>query len=302
MTQSSPDLPLHSLVLFASAVRHLNFTQVAEEFGTSQPAVSQRIAVLEKHLGTPLFVRARRGVAPTPAGSALYDAVRDHLDAIRDAVERVRTQSASTVLTVATDFAFASFWLMPRLEAFQRLVPGVEVRIVASHKQFDIRDGSVDLAVSFGAGAWPGCAVQRLLPELVLPVCSPAFLARHPGATTPAAIARLPLLHLAGSDPTRWMTWRDWGQLQDVDVPAPQDGRLLATYPLLVQEAVAGRGVALGWRPLVDGLLRDGQLVALPVPVLGTERGYFLVRPQGRERGAVLDQLCDWIVRECVLE
>jgi LysR family glycine cleavage system transcriptional activator len=232
----------------------------------------------------------------------LYDAVREHLAAIQEAVERTRARSAGTVLTVATDFAFASFWLMPRLEAFQRSAPGIDVRIVTSQNQFDIRDGSVDLAVSFGDGDWPGCEVRRLLPEMVLPVCSPVLRARHGQAATPASILDLPLLHLDSSGPTRWMTWTDWRILQGVPDALPAGGRTLATYPLLIQDAIAGRGVALGWRPLVDQLLRDGQLVALAVPPLVTGRGYFLVRPPGRGRGAALDRLCEWIAGECVLD
>ena len=75
----------------------------------------------------------------------------------------------------------------------------------------------------------------------------------------------------------------------------------LGDYPLLIQAAVAGHGVALGWRPLVDELVRYGQLVTLPAPApaLSTARGYFLVRPHGREPWEALDSLGEWIVRGC---
>jgi putative choline sulfate-utilization transcription factor len=299
------DLPLQHLVLFASAARHLNFTQVAEEFGTSQPAVSQRIAALEKDLGAELFKRARRGVSLTQDGSALYEAVGEHLGAIQAALERVRTRRTREVLTVATDFAFATFWLMPRLAAFQQIEPELDVRIVTSQHAFDIRAEPVDLAVSFGEGQWPGCDAQPILPEVVIPVCSPAFLARHADGATAAGIPQLPLLHLESSGRTRWMNWDDWARLQGVQLPeAPAAGQSLrlGNYPLLIQAALAGRGVALGWRPLVDELLRDGQLVGLPVPALSTPRGYFLVRPRGREPMRALDSLCAWIEHECASE
>jgi LysR family glycine cleavage system transcriptional activator len=295
MTES---LPLQSLQLFASAVRHLNFTLVAEEFGTSQPAVSQRIAALEKHLGVALFERARRGVTLTPEGSALADAVREPLAAIAAALERVRMGSNREVLTVATDFAFANFWLMPRLAAFQAIEPGLDVRIVTSQNEFDIRDGSVDLAVSFGSGRWPGCDAQPILPEVVTPVCSPALLARVPEPRDVDAILGLPLLHLGGNGRNRWMTWQEWAGQQGRDARTLDQSLTLGNYPLLIQAAIAGRGVALGWRPLIDDLLRDGQLVGLAPPVT-TARGYHLVRPLGRAGGRALDSLCDWIVRDC---
>lgn len=294
----STDVPLQSLMLFASAVRHLNFTQVAEEFGTTQPAVSQRIATLEKYLGTALFRRAHRGVTLTQDGAALDDAVRDHLAAIGVAVERVRTRQLREVLTVATDFAFANFWLMPRLAAFQALNPALDVRIVTSQNSFDIRGEPVDLAISFGSGQWPGCAAERILPEVVVPVCSPALLARHAPATA-CDVMRLPLLHLDSSGPVRWLTWQDWARSRHVAEVVPGQSLTLGNYPLVIQAAMAGRGVALGWRPLVDELLCSGRLVTPPVAELATPRGYYLVRPHGRESGRALDSLRAWIVQEC---
>ncbi|WP_312440666.1 choline sulfate utilization transcriptional regulator [Janthinobacterium sp.] len=300
MVKPAQTISLDSLVFFESAVRHLNFTLVAEEFGSSQPAVSQRIAALEKDLRTPLFKRAHRGVSLTADGVALHEAVRDHLAAIGLAVDKLRTRRTRQVITVATDFGFAQFWLMPRLAEFQKLRPELDVRIVTSQQAFDIRGEAVDLAISFGDGQWPGCDALQIWPEEVVPVCSAAMLERHAAAGgTPGAVMALPLLHLGSSGQEPWMTWQQWAQLQGL----PADGKLqsltLGNYPLLIQAAVAGHGVALGWRPLVDALLRDGQLVSLPVPSLTTRRGYFLVQPRGREPWEALDSLRNWIVAGC---
>jgi putative choline sulfate-utilization transcription factor len=299
MSVKPQDTPLHNLVFFESAVRHLSFTQVAEEFGTSQPAVSQRIAALEKELGTPLFKRAHRGVTLTQEGSNLYEAIRDHLAAIHAAVDKLRARRTRRVLTVATDFAFANFWLMPRLAAFQERRPELDVRIMTSQSMVDIRDEPVDLAISFGDGAWPGCDAQKILPELVVPVCSPELLARHDGARSAAEVMAMPLLHLESGSRTRWMTWPDWAQLQGLPAAAETQSLTLGNYPLVIQAAVAGRGVALGWRPLVDDLLKEGRLVAVPVPPLSTGRGYFLVNPQGHAPWEALDSLRSWIMEEC---
>lgn len=300
MAKAAQTISLDSLVFFESAVRHLNFTLVAEEFGSSQPAVSQRIAALEKDLRTPLFKRAHRGVSLTADGVALHEAVRDHLAAIHLAVDKLRTRRTRQVITVATDFGFAQFWLMPRLAEFQKLRPELDVRIMTSQQAFDIRGEAVDLAISFGDGQWPGCDALQIWPEEVVPVCSPAMRERHALAGgTPGAVMELPLLHLGSSGQEPWMTWQEWAQLQGL----PADGELqsltLGNYPLLIQAAVAGHGVALGWRPLVDALLRDGQLVSLPAPALTTQRGYFLVQPRGREPWEALDSLRDWIVAGC---
>jgi len=300
MAKPAQNISLDSLSFFESAVRHLNFTLVAEEFGSSQPAVSQRIAVLERDLRTPLFKRAHRGVSLTADGVALHEAVRDHLAAIHVAVDKLRTRRTRQVITVATDFGFAQFWLMPRLAEFQKLRPELDVRIVTSQQTFDIRGEAVDLAISFGDGQWPGCDALQIWPEEVVPVCSPAMLERHALAGgTPGAVMELPLLHLGSSGQEPWMTWQEWAQLQGLPADGELQSLILGNYPLLIQAAVAGHGVALGWRPLVDALLRDGQLVSLPVPALTTQRGYFLVQPRGREPWEALDSLRDWIVAGC---
>jgi DNA-binding transcriptional LysR family regulator len=97
------------------------------------------------------------------------------------------------------------------------------------------------------------------------------------------------------------MTWSDWAQLQGLQ-PLPEGhaaSLTLGNYPLLIEAALAGHGVALGWRPLVDALLRSGQLVQLAAPTLHTARGYSLVRPHGREAGDALDGFSAWITGGC---
>lgn len=307
--------PLQSLIFFEAAVRHLNFTAVAEELGTSQPAVTQRINSLEKDLGVALFRREHRGVALTAEGSNLFEAIRENLAGINDAIEKIRSRRTRQVLTVATDFAFANFWLIPRLAALQELLPNVDVRIVTSQNEFDIRGEAVDLAISFGAGQWPGCEAELIMPEVVVPVCSPGFLAKHKLTGDPEKLRRVPLLHLESDDTTRWMTWKNWFILHPpADGPAdrPNDlsaGRikgdgeghrlLLGNFPLVIQAAVAGQGVALAWVPLVDELIRNGQLAAVPIPAVTTQRGYHIVRPNSHRTQEALDKFRSWIVGEC---
>ena len=139
--------PLQSLVFFEAAVRHLSFTAAALELGTSQPAVSQRIGLLEEDLGVPLFKRGHRGVSLTADGLQLFNAVRDSLGGIGEAAASIRARRARQVLTVATDFGFAAYWLMPRLAALRALVPNLDVRIVTTQDPFDIRGEPVDIAV-----------------------------------------------------------------------------------------------------------------------------------------------------------
>jgi putative choline sulfate-utilization transcription factor len=291
--------PLQSLAFFECAARHGNFTSASQELQTTQPAVSHRISQLEEDLGVSLFLRQHRGVSLTEDGRRLFEAVRDSLDAIRKVTTSLRTRRTRTTLTLATDFGFAGFWLMPRLGGLQQLLPQVDICIVTSQGDFDARQNQADIAIAFGAGQWSGCEALKLFPEQVVPVCSPAFLAAHAPLSSPAELSALPLLHVQGALPERWVCWHDWFHAQHR--PAAHTGRdlIFNTYSLVIQAALAGQGVALGWFPLINDMLKSGQLViALPIPLL-TERGYYLVEPQQRQASDALDIFHHWLLAEC---
>lgn len=291
--------PLQTLMVFEAAARHLNFTTAAQELGTTQPAVSQRVGLLEDDLGAPLFARAHRGVTLTPDGALLFGAVQQSLAGIGDAVAKIRARRTRQVLTIATDFGFATYWLMPRLAALRQLAPHLDVRIVTSQNEFDIRGEAVDVAVAFGAGPWPGCSAEALFPERVVPVCSPGFLAEHGLRGSPGELARLPLLHLETGLPARWLSWADWFALHGL--AASDDGHdlTLNNYALVIQAAIAGQGVALGWLPLIDDPVRAGQLVLAAEHPVGTARGYHLVQPHAQRSPESLSRFRHWIIAEC---
>lgn len=280
-------------------MRHLSFTAAAQELGTSQPAVSQRIGLLEDDLGVPLFKREHRGVSLTADGVQLFNAVHESLAGIGEAAAKIRSRRMRQVLTVATDFGFATYWLMPRLAALRELVPNLDVRIVTTQNAFDIRGEPVDVAIAFGAGQWPGCAATPLFPEIVIPVCSPGFQTQHGLTGAASELTRQPLLHLESAEPQRWLGWGDWFALQQLATTEESHDLTLNNYPLVLQAAIAGQGLALGWVPLVDDLLRSGQLVtAFGLPVQ-TAHGYFLVEPHAQRSPEPLRRFRQWIIGEC---
>jgi LysR family glycine cleavage system transcriptional activator len=279
--------PLPWLVAFEAAARHKSFGSAAKVLGTSQPAISQRIANLESMLAVTLFNRVPRGVDLTPQGTMLVAGLSEGLDQITQAIEGTRTRSLRD-LTVATDFGFAAFWLIPRLPSLRHVLPEVNVRVITSQGTFEVRRDPADVAVIFGSGAWPGCAAELLIRETVLPVCSPGFLAGCPKVRIPADLRAVPLLHLEASPDTRWLDWSSWFRQADVNF-APGENRIsINNYSLLIQAALAGQGVVLGWRPLIDDLLIRGQLVPVLDRAVTTENGYhFVYRQTGSSARAV---------------
>ena len=62
-----------------------------------------------------------------------------------------------------------------------------------------------------------------------------------------------------------------------MSVAAGEHRITINNYSLVIQAALAGQGVALGWRPLVDDLMERGQLVPALDRTVTTGKGYYLV-------------------------
>ncbi|XBS70725.1 LysR substrate-binding domain-containing protein [Acerihabitans sp. KWT182] len=289
--------PLQALAIFEAAARHLNFTAASLELGSSQPAVSQRINALENQLGTPLFERRHRGVALTETGEQLYQIVRASLQGISRQIDKIQQKIQRDVLRIDTDMGFAGYWLLPRLDQLQNLIPDVDVQISTSPNEFSLRDSSAHLAISFGDGRIPGCRSDRLFAERVVPVCSPQFAKAHGAPAGAEDLLRLPLLNLPDPRPARWLNWTEWFRRQRLERGEGATSLTFNAYTLVIEAALKGQGVALGWRPLVDLFLSSGELVVCG-PEYCSERGYYLIQPTQENETAVNLKVKEWLLRE----
>ena len=134
MYEALGDVSLDLLRAFEAAARHRSFTAAAMELGTTQPAISQQIKRLEEQLTIRLFDRIYRGIELTDAGALLFEHVQGGLQSINQGLSAITQQDQHEVLQVATDFAFAAYWLMPRLHRFHQANPQVDVSLVTSDR------------------------------------------------------------------------------------------------------------------------------------------------------------------------
>ena len=126
-----------------------------------------------------------------------------------------------TVLVVTVLPSFAVRWLLPRLPAFRRQNPGIEVEVLAQHTAVDFRRERVDVALRYSHDlARPAC---RTLPgRRRVPGVRPAAGRGEPALRRPGICATRTLIHdvLTGDDEP-WVTWQQWllhFGLDDVDV------------------------------------------------------------------------------------
>lgn len=172
--------PLHALRAFEAAARHLSVKKAAAELAVTPTAVSHHIRVLEDALGVRLFERHARHIALTAYGRDLYPALREGFDKFADAISRLKAGKLRTVVTWSATFAFTARWLAPRVPAFHRDNPGMDLRLHASDEPVDLRSGIADAAIRYGRGEYEGYAAETLFEDAYAPVCSPRLRLREP--------------------------------------------------------------------------------------------------------------------------
>lgn len=182
MNITSKDLNL--LYLFHVLYQERNATLAAQRMALSQPALSHKLNKLRHQFGDPLFVRAPRGLAPTPRAHELAPEVERLVVGLEVFYERCEGQDflarPARLHLYSTDYAEQT--LLPRLLPILRSqAPNLTLVTHNTRGQLpreELEKGTCDLAVAgFYTGLPETFHQQRLLSEHFVVLASRS----HPG-------------------------------------------------------------------------------------------------------------------------
>jgi LysR family glycine cleavage system transcriptional activator len=282
--------PLHALQGFVAAARLGNLSRAAQTQHLTVSALSHQIRALEERLDQRLFLRGSRGIALTPDGQRLYDRIAPALETIESAL-RPYGPRRDQVLTLSLLPSFASSWLVPRLGGFLAAHPQLEINLHSSVEKVDFeRERSVDAALRFGPGQWPGVEAVHLFDDYLTPSASPALIERL-GRPTLATLSRFPLL---GDPGGRWSDWfaRFGG------TPPKRYAANFDDSETLHRAAAEGLGIALGRVTLTRPMIEAGLLTRLFDESLKSDYAHYLVFPPRSASHAGLGAFRVWIEEE----
>jgi DNA-binding transcriptional LysR family regulator len=287
---------LAALEFFDAAARRLSFTQAAADLNVTQSAVSRQIRDLEAFLAQPLFLRIKQRLVLTQAGEAYAGSVRELLNRVEAATLQVMAYNGrGGVLTMALLPTFGSRWLVPRLGDFITRHADIQLNLTTQVRPFDFAGSGIDAAIHFGTGAWPGAVCHRLMGEVIIPVCAPALLEGRPELEDPQDVGRFPLLQLT----TRPQAWADWLRAAGVKTIDGHHGPRFEEFHMIIQAAIAGLGIAVLPRFLVQEELASGRLaVAVNRPVT-SDQAYYLVHPEGKSDTYKVSVFAEWLIALC---
>lgn len=280
-------LPLNGLRAFEASARHLSFTRAAIELCVTQAAVSQQVKGLEKRLGVSLFQRLPRGLKITAEGEALLPTVTNSFDQMATTLDRIEAGHVRELLFLGVVGTFAVGWLLPRLKAFQKQHPFIDVRVSTNNNRVDMAAEGLDFAIRFGQGSWHGTDAFRLFKAPLSPLCTPKLAET---LKTPADLMEATLLRSYRAD-----EWSNWFAAAGV-TPAAQvnAGIVFDTSLGMMEAALQGLGVALAPPSMFSRHLASGAIIQ-PFPVTISLGSYWLTRLQSKPPTPAMQAFSDWM-------
>ncbi len=296
--------PFDSLLAFESALRLGSMTAAAAELGVTQSAISHRLRRLEGFTGAPLLSRLRPGLAVTPAGAALSEALAGILDQMAGLRERCRSAAAPPRLRVGSGSALIHHWLVRRLPAFAAIQPDLEVALVVLTNKAEARSPDLDLRLLWGPRLEQrNTSTQRMFPaEAVFPVCAPHLLPDGQPLAAPARLANLRLIHKGPEgrpgQAQEW-EWKTW--FNRVGAPgAPRATVRFEDIGPAISAALEGAGVVLARSLLVQDALSDGRLARVLDPIwdMPSSKAHVVSWPAALIADSRVRDFTRWLVAE----
>jgi DNA-binding transcriptional LysR family regulator len=195
------NLELRQLRYFVTVAEELHFGRAAVRLHMTQPPLSQAIAALEDGLGTALFLRNRRTVALTPAGSALLPEARRILGEAALLPDLARRAASGEAGRLALAFITSADYsvLPPFLRRYSERYPGVQLSLQEATSDVQVDEllrGRIDaglLIPPLPDRARAELDYMKVLDEPLI-LCAPTGVLRGKGRVALRKLPPLPLI------------------------------------------------------------------------------------------------------------
>jgi LysR family glycine cleavage system transcriptional activator len=291
--------PLNSLKAFEAVVRHMSFTQAANELYVTPAALSYQIKQLETVLGIKLFNRLNRAIELTDQAKLIYPGIQQAFEQLNASMRLLERHNSSNVLVVSAGPAFTAKWLAPRLYRFLALHPHIDARISASLALTNLKTDDVDVAIRFGRGEYPECCAVKLFDDYVTPMCSPQFLAAHEGLNLETLCAQT-LIHDDTHTTNKFTIacWKDWFKSVNLAYKPQRKALRFNVADHALNAAVSGAGVVLGRKALAQNDLDADRLVMPFEKKIKVDFSFYALSLKERANEKSIKAFRNWLIAE----
>ncbi len=184
-------LKLESLVAFVTIAEAGSISEAARRLQISKSVASERLAELERNVGTTLVHRSTRGLALTEDGIAFLERSKRILREVSEATSEVseRRGELAGPLRISVPVSFGILHLAPALNSFLKQNPRVELSLDLDDRFVGATDG-FDAIIRHGPLPNNGWIAKRFAPSRRMLVASPDYLKKNGTPTTIADLER----------------------------------------------------------------------------------------------------------------
>ena len=280
---------------FIAATKCGSFSAAAGSLGVGQSAITHSVARLEKALGVRLFVRTSEGIVPTASGASLFERISQPFVEIDKAVDLARPNQDDPIVTLSVSTSLATFWLMQRLSKYKREHPAVHLRIITRDTDASVGNDDADLWIPLGNVDRHDLVATRLCDEEVGAVAAPAIAEQiNKKGIESLAKARLINLEQRFSARFSWQMWFDHHKIEVANLDMAYESN---DYSLVLQAAVDGEGVAIGWTHLISNLLAEGKLARIG-ETIRTQNPFQILYRKGLPLSEASASVLTWLTKQ----
>lgn len=290
------------LEFFTQLVKQGSLAALARELGVTPPAITARLAQLEKRLGVRLLNRTTRRLSVTHEGE-IYLATGARLLEELQELEQVVSSSRGTpkgLLRINATFGFGRRHVAPAIVEFARRYPEVEVQLELTDRSVNLTDKAFDIGIWFGTVPDSRMVARKIVNNKRMLCASPDYLERAGMPQVPRDLQSHQCIVLRESDAAYGTWYLTRGSRQETikvrGALSTNDGETGVLW------ALAGYGILMRSEWDIHEHVRAGRLVpvladwALPVADI------FAVYPEranlSAKVSAFIDFLTDWFGKE----
>jgi DNA-binding transcriptional LysR family regulator len=281
------DFDLRQLEIFCKVVELGSFSKAAEAVHLAQASVSERVATLERMVGTKLLDRIGREIVPNKAGELLYKRALKHLEIKRQTClefeEFLGVRKGEIEIGAST---IPGEYILPGvIRLFRESYPDITVRlrIGDSHEiSIKVSDGEFELGVVGSKGKVKGLVHKELWKdELVLVVSSSHRWARKKSISLEDLCKEPFILREAGSG-TRRMLEQRLKKSHAIGLDAFQVISQLGSSTAVKEGIKQDLGVSIISSRAVEAAVKAGSLRIVLMEDLSLPRSFYLIRDRRR--------------------
>jgi len=284
-------MKLDGLSAFVTVAEAGSISEAARRLRLSKSVVSERLAELERALGTSLMHRSTRKLSLTEDGMVFLERAGRTLRELDEAVAGLaeRRGTLAGPLRISAPVTFGRMHLGPALYPFLQKHPQIELTIDLDDRRVEAASEGYDAVLRHGPiedsrlVAWKLASSRRVL------VASPAYLNEH---GTPVSLAELDG-HRGVFYTNRGIA--DW-RFHTADGVVLVRGNVTLRVnngDMMRDAAIAGLGIALLPMFVAGAAIKAGELRIIEIGVDAEPEYIFIAHPDGRRPSAKLRAFAD---------